>query len=196
MIYTKTIGGRQVFSDCKTLQLENDYPDMGLVAGQYVSNPSAELIAAEGWVEYIPPIVPPQPKTEPELQTIVDAVKVMLDSSTEELSDEDALAVAALFPTWVSKMGLQVEVGQRFWYDEKLYKVIQSHIVQADWTPDVAISLFVEVSIEEWPEWRQPTGSTDAYMIGDKVTHNGTHWQNTIDYNTYEPGVYGWEARP
>ena len=26
----------------------------------------------------------------------------------------------------------------------------------------------------------------------DKVSHNGQHWINTIDYNTYEPGVYGW----
>lgn len=27
---------------------------------------------------------------------------------------------------------------------------------------------------------------------GDKVSHNGKHWQSDIDANVYEPGVYGW----
>ena len=46
-MYYKMIGDRQVFSTCKTIHLENDYPELELHAGQYVSNPSAELIAAE-----------------------------------------------------------------------------------------------------------------------------------------------------
>lgn len=46
---------------------------------------------------------------------------------------------------------------------------------------------------EEWPEWVQPLGSHDAYMAGAKVSHNGKHWNNTHgDYNTWEPGVWGW----
>ena len=45
----------------------------------------------------------------------------------------------------------------------------------------------------EWPEWRQPQGSTDAYAMGAKVSHNGKHWISTADANVWEPGVYGWE---
>ena len=179
-MYYKMIGDRRVFSTCTTIQM-ND--------GTWISNPSAEEIAAAGWIEYVPPVVP---QTEPSMDTLMAAVKRMLASSTEELSDEDALAVAALFPTWHSKIGVEVTVGERLWYDEKLYKVIQQHTVQEDWTPDVSVSLFVEVSIEEWPEWVQPTGAQDAYMIGDKVSHNGLHWVSTMDANVYEPGVYGW----
>ncbi len=193
MMYIKTIAGREVFSDCKTIQLEFDHDN--LVAGQYVSNPSAELIYAEGWREYVPPVVPPQPHTEPEMDEMMQAVKKMLASSTEELSDEDALAVAALFPTWHSKIGEQVNTGERLWYDERLWKVIQSHTAQENWTPDAAVSLYVEVSIEEWPEWRQPTGAHDAYAMGDKVSHNGQHWVSTMDSNVYEPGVYGWDEQ-
>lgn len=193
MIYTKMIGDRQVFSACKTIQLEFDHSN--LVAGQYVSNPLAELIYAEGWREYIPPVVP---HAEPEMGEMMQAVKKMLASSTEELSDEDALAVAALFPTWHSKIGLQVNVGERLWYGGKLWKVIQAHTVQADWTPDTAVSLFVEVSIEEWPQWVPPQGAHDAYMTGDKVTFEGTHYVSLIDNNTWSPAAYpqGWEARP
>lgn len=190
MLYTKTIAGRQVFSDCRTIQLEFDHDP--LVAGQYVSNPSAELIAAEGWVEYVPPVVPPQPQTEPYEADIVEAIKKMLAPSVEELTDEEALEVAALYPTWASKIGQPVTAGERLWYDTKLYKVIQAHTVQEEWTPDITPALFVEVSIEEWPAWVQPTGAQDAYMSGDKVTHNDLHWECTVDYNVYEPGVYGW----
>ena len=45
---------------------------------------------------------------------------------------------------------------------------------------------------EEWPEWRQPTGVTDAYTKGYKVSHNGEHWISDVDDNVWEPGVYGW----
>ena len=143
MMYYKMIGNRQVFSTCKTIHLENDYPELELHAGQYVSNPSAELIAAEGWLEYVPPVVPPTPKTEPDYDELIGAVKKMLSTQAEELSDEDALDVAAIFPTWASKLGQQVNIGERLWYNEKLYKVIQAHTTQSDWTPDVVPSHIV-----------------------------------------------------
>lgn len=34
----------------------------------------------------------------------------------------------------------------RLRYGDKLYKVLQDHTSQADWTPDTAVSLYVEVS--------------------------------------------------
>lgn len=181
MMYYKIIDDRTVFSDCRTILTDD---------GLWISNPTPEQIAAAGWMEYIPPAPPPQ--TEPYTDDIVAAVKRMLASSTEDLSDEDALDVAALFPTWASKMGEAVTAGERLWYDGALYKVLQPHTVQAEWTPDTAVSLYVEVSIEEIPEWRQPTGAQDVYMAGDKVKHNGATWESTVDNNTWEPGVYGW----
>lgn len=195
-MYYKEINGRVVFSDCKTIQLEYDHPPMK--KGQYISNPSVELLTSEGWLQYVPPQVEPQPMTEPDEFEIIQAVKRMLSSSVVELSDEDALAVAALYPTWISKVGEQVNAGERYWYNEKLYKVVQTHTVQEDWTPDVSTSLFTEVTVDPWPEWRQPTGAQDAYMIGDQVTFEGTHYVSLIDNNTWSPAAYpqGWEERP
>ena len=43
--------------------------------------------------------------------------------------------------------------------------------------------------------WVQPQGSADAYMKGDKVSHNGKHWVSDIDNNVWEAGVYGWEEQ-
>lgn len=172
-----------VFSDCKTIQTDE---------GVWISNPSAEQIAEAGWMPYEPTPVAPVPSVEPEYQEVIEAVKKMLKSSCETLSDEQALEVAALYPTWVSMIGKDVAVGQRYWYDEKLYRVIQAHTVQESWTPELTPSLFAEVSIEEFPEWKQPLGSEDSYHLGDKVSHVEKHWVSTIDYNVYEPGVYGW----
>ena len=183
-MYHKFIGDREVFSECKTLHTEEGW----------ISNPTPEQIAADGWLPYIPPVIPPQPQTEPDAEQIVEAVKKMLSEGAEQLSDEDAIAVAALFPTWVSRMDTEVAVGERFWYDGELWKVLQAHTVQANWTPPTSPSLFVKVSIEEIPDWMQPVGSTDAYNKGDKVKHNGGTWVSDVDGNVWEPGVYGWTA--
>lgn len=44
------------------------------------------------------------------------------------------------------------------------------------------------------PEWVQPTGASDAYMIGDHVMHNNIEWESVEDNNVWEPGVYGWNG--
>lgn len=184
MTYYKIINDRMVFSDCRNIQTNE---------GVWISNPSAEQIADAGWSVYTPPIVPPQPELEPSYEDVIAAVKKILSSETSELSDEDALDIAALYPTWSSKIGEDVSVGERLWYDGKLYRVIQAHTATELWTPDHNPALYTEISIEEFPAWRQPLGSEDAYHLGDKVSHNDKHWVSTIDNNIWEPGVYGWD---
>jgi hypothetical protein len=100
-------------------------------------------------------------------------------------TDEEALDNILAYPKW--EVGHNYEKDERIRYEDVLYKVLQAHTSQADWTPDVAVSLFVKVSIEEYPEWVQPTGAHDAYNKGDKVSHNEKHWESLIDANVYEP---------
>lgn len=117
-------------------------------------------------------------------------LREMIVKASTFLTDEDALDSIELYPKW--EVGKEYEKDFRLRYEDVLYKVLQNHTSQADWTPDTAVSLYVKVSIEEFPEWVQPQGSHDAYNTGDKVTHNGQHWISLIDANVYEPGVYGW----
>lgn len=117
---------------------------------------------------------------------LVAAMKAMRGTAT----DEAALQGIALYPHW--KEGITVAKDARYQYNGKLYRVVQAHTTQADWTPDVTPALWVKVSLEEWPEWVQPTGAHDAYAKGDKVTHNSKKWTSDVDANTWEPGVYGW----
>ena len=114
-----------------------------------------------------------------------------IELMSENATDEEALDNILAFPKW--EVGKEYVKDERIRYNEVLYKVLQNHTSQADWTPDTAVSLYVRVSIEEFPEWVQPTGAHDAYNLGDKVSHNEKHWVSLIDANTYEPGIYGWE---
>ena len=98
-----------------------------------------------------------------------------------------------LFAPWVYPA--DYKIGNLRRYNGRLYKCIGGHTSQADWAPDVAVSLWAPTSdpAEEWPEWSQPVGAHDSYNIGDKVTHNEKKWTSTCDGNVWEPGVYGWE---
>lgn len=108
------------------------------------------------------------------------------------LPDEQAILIPSVFPTWDSTATYRT--GDRVQCGELLYKCLQSHTAQADWTPDAAVSLWVRIDdpAEEWPEWRQPQGAHDAYALGAKVSHNGKHWTSDVAANVWEPGVYGW----
>ena len=104
--------------------------------------------------------------------------------------DNTALTGMELYPVWA--VGIAVAKDSRYQYNGKLYKCVQAHTTQADWAPDVTPALWVMVSLDEWPEWIQPTGSHDAYAKDAKVTHNGKKWTSDVDANVWEPGVYGW----
>lgn len=126
--------------------------------------------------------------TKSEAKAFISALVTLREKAT----DEQALAVLALYPVWRS--GVYYEVGIRVLYNGILYKVLTAHTSQDDWTPDAAPSLFAKVLIPDEtiiPEWQQPD-STNPYMKDDKVTHNGKTWVSDIDNNVWEPGVYGW----
>lgn len=113
-----------------------------------------------------------------------------IEQMAKDVDDETALGHIEVFPKWeTDRIYFRDE---RVRYDNVLYKVLQEHKSQDDWTPDVAVSLFARVSIEKFPEWVQPTGSHDAYQKGDKVTHKERHWVSDVDSNTWEPSVFGW----
>ena len=116
--------------------------------------------------------------------------RILTDVAISYLDDEQAESVTDLFPAWAS--GIAYAVGDRRQYDGLLYRCVQAHTSQDDWTPPAVPALWVRTSTEEWPEWIQPTGAHDAYNKGDKVSHNDKHWISDVDANIWEPGVYGW----
>ena len=123
------------------------------------------------------------------------ALRAQIETMAADLPDATALDVPELFPRW--EAGKEYSAGFRICYQSKLYRCVQAHTSQADWTPDRTPALWTEVSVDEWPEWRQPTGTQDAYNKGDKVSYNGQHYISLIDGNVWNPADYpaGWEAQ-
>lgn len=128
--------------------------------------------------------------------TLIEKARIMRPliekAVSASLSDAEALDAVTLFPSWVA--GKAYEADARVKHDGVLYKCLQAHTSQADWTPTAAPSLWAKVLIPDpgtIPEWEQPE-STNPYMAGDKVTHNGKTWVSDIDNNVWEPGEYGW----
>lgn len=138
--YYKIIDGKTVF-----------FKEPLVINGMQVFNPSEELILAAGWMVYIEP--EPEPvdytKYEPYEEEVVAKLKQLLQEQVKQQTDEEALENIELFPTWQSKLGVQVQQGERLYFDDKLYKVLQTHTPQEDWRPDSTASLYVQVVADD-----------------------------------------------
>ncbi len=117
-------------------------------------------------------------------------IRAEIEKHAATLPDETALEVPEMFPAWTPKA---YETGDRVRHDGKLYKCLQPHGANETWNPNDAPSLWTLVINEGIPEWQQPS-STNPYMKGDKVTHNGKTWESAIDGNVWEPGTVGTET--
>lgn len=141
------------------------------------------------------PVIPP---TNAELANSLASVQSASAITFVALCEVGTLDVvtasehAELFAPWAYPIAYTV--GQLRCYNGKLYKCVQAHTSQADWTPDTSASLWSVAAdpAEEWPAWSQPVGAHDAYAKGARVRHNGKHWTSNVDSNVWEPGVYGW----
>ena len=125
-----------------------------------------------------------------------EAIKIRqaIELGSVSLEDGVALEVPQLYKAWQS--GVSYLINERLNYNGILYKVIQSHTSQSDWTPDIVPALFTVVSpAGVILDWVQPTGAQDAYNIGDKVLFNGNTYESIIDANVWSPTAYpaGWK---
>ena len=119
----------------------------------------------------------------------------MIEANAQGMEPAQAVEFPELFPEWRDD-GREYAVGQILRRNGELVKVLLAHRSQPDWPPEAAPSLFAKALTDPNGEilpWVQPD-STNGYQLGDKVTHNGKTWENTLADipNTWEPGVFGW----
>lgn len=129
------------------------------------------------------------------------AIREAMDYAGASLDEETALVCVALYRPWVTgaayKKDEYLTYGVNGVGDPQLYRVVQDHTSQADWTPDSVPALYTPIGLDDsgYPIWSKPTGSHDAYNKGDIVSYNGKLYRSTIDGNTWSPDEYpdGWE---
>ena len=134
--------------------------------------------------------------TKKEMQ-VIDQLRRALQLCAAALPEGQAREVAALYPVWTAsteyKEGAYITHGEDSNGDPVLYRVVQNHVSQPDWTPESVPALYACVSLTAggFPVWSPPSGAHDAYSSGDIVSHTGRLWRSEIDGNTTEPGTDG-----
>lgn len=104
-------------------------------------------------------------------QEIARRLRPYIVKASESLSDTDALEAVELFDEWA--VGVEYAKGKRLRYTDKLYKVKQAHTSQADWTPDIATSLY-EV-VEEAGQGDTPDNPIP--YSGNMTLYNGKYYE-------------------
>lgn len=190
--------------------------DVGIYRYKYIDNAVDEKTEEE-IAEEIGQLPEPEPTENEKIETLTSAVSSMLGAEltdnivplqynrflqmqvqTANLTDTQVMEVADLYPDWQTNIKYAVDTilkyGKNADNETQLYRVIQEHVSQDDWRPDITASLYKAIGFDadETPIWAQPLGAHDAYQTGDIVSHNGNKWQSDIDNNVWEPGVYGW----
>lgn len=90
----------------------------------------------------------------------------------DEIPPEEADDYAALFPVWRFNF-YAYRVGDIVQYEGMVWRCIQQHNSQSDWSPPVVPALWNRLAEPGNPEWGYPI----AYVIGDIVTFNGVRYR-------------------
>jgi hypothetical protein len=131
--------------------------------------------------------------TEADIDEVYDALDVTPSDARQrarEVSEEVTSTISAA--DWVQPTGAQ---------DAYALGAVAKHNGKT-WTSLQAANVF-EPGVASWrevwgtatdtpPDWVQPTGSTDFYPAGARVTHNNSTWVSIDPVNVWEPGVFGW----
>ena len=129
----------------------------------------------------------------PEEQEKDKLIEIINDKTT----DEEKLAIIDIYEEWT--IGKYFNLGDIRRHEDKLYKCIQAHNSQADWSPDVAVSLWSQIGItnpDTGLEELVPS-TTNLYKAGDIGTWKGRVYKSKYDNNGNEPdsqwGADWWE---
>ena len=159
-----------------------------IINGEYIELTQEEIAAMQAETAKAEAYERTRPLTESEVSRLLIAQQI----NTLSVDDNTALRMLEFYPAWAADTAYPA--GHKVQRGGKLWRCLQAHTSQDVWEPENAPSLWAKVLIPDpdvIPEWEQPD-STNPYMTGDKVAHNGKTWVSSVDNNVWEPGVYGW----
>lgn len=118
-----------------------------------------------------------RPLTESEVSRMIITAQI----NTLDVDDQTALRMMEYYPVWeVDKL---YSAGYKVQYKGNLYKVITDHGSQADWTPDVAVTLFERIDeVHDGSKYDPvPYSGNMALESGKYYTENGVLYLCTRD---------------
>ena len=119
----------------------------------------------------------------------VQEMLVRQQINTLSVDDQTAYRMREFYSAWAA--GQSYSVGYKLLYGGKLYKVVQAHTSQADWTPDVVPALFTRIDEQHDGTKYDPIPydgnmaiESGKYYSQDGVTYRGT--RDTVN-PVYQP---------
>lgn len=116
----------------------------------------------------------------------VENFKQQLKNITKLPADEKALDYILLFANW--SVNKTYEEGERVRYGGILYKCLQTHNSQIEYSPKMAPSLWAQILKPQ--SWE----TNIKYPDGAQVVHNEIIYESQIDNNIWEPGAVGTDS--
>lgn len=109
------------------------------INGQYVEMTAEEIAEMQDASARAEAAEKKRPLTEAEVSRMIISQQI----NTLDVDDATAYRMREFYPKW--KSGVALSVGHKLQYGGKLYRVIQAHTSQDDWTPDAVASLFERI---------------------------------------------------
>lgn len=107
-------------------------------------NPTEEMILADGWVEYVPPQVDPQPHKKSRMAVMQEIVLEQYNQRTD-ISDSEALDRMVVIYGWEFYIGKTLKQGQVCVYNDKAWRSRQEHTVLEVYPPSMDTASLYEV---------------------------------------------------
>lgn len=110
-----------------------------------VINPSEEMLAEHGWLPYTPPVVEPK---KSRMQIVQELVVKQYNERTD-ISNEEALDYMAIIYPWDYYLDKTLEVGMLVVYEDKPWRVRQTHTPMEVYPPSLATASLYEAIDKE-----------------------------------------------
>ena len=187
-LYEKIIDGKQVRKTRNQIVIKGqrtikDKDGNEKVVGTNTYNPTEEMILADGWEEYIPPVVEPKKSRMQVMQEIV----IEQYNARTDISDAEALDRAVVIFDWENYIGKPLNAGQCVVYGGEVYRVRQTHTAQEHYAPSLdTASLYEVIVLTASGTMEDPIPYTPPMEIyeGKYYTQSGVVYRCTRDSGT------------
>lgn len=176
--YIKVIDGQTVIKTRKQIVITSE--------GLNTYYPTEEMILADGWEEYIPPVVEVKPQKSAS-QVMQEIVLEQYNARTD-IEDAEALERAIVIRSWDSYVGKPLKAGQCVVRGDDVFRVRQDIAeVLEIYPPDIdTASLYEVIVLTASGEIDDPIAYTPPMEIfeGKYYTQNGVTYRCTRDSGT------------
>ena len=148
-----------------------------------VVGPSEEMLAEHGWLPYTPPVVEPK---KSRMQIVQELVVKQYNERTD-ISNEEALDYMAIIYPWDYYLDKTLEVGMMVTYEDKPWRVRQTHTPLEVYPPSLATaSLYEAIDKEHSGEVDDPIPYTPPMEVfeGKYYVEEGKVYRCTRDSGT------------